>query len=355
MLAPNILTPGLQLYKFTLIEKIGSGNFGNVWKAKDNALDCEIALKILINTNENIINQLHEARVGNRLDHKNLIKIHYADIIQHENLKLICIAMNYIPGGACTTLKCPGNFIAIDTAINLIKNATMGLEHLHHLNFFHNDIKPGNIMVGANGEGILSDYGICSYSPNNAPVCPSSNYLPHCAPEILSQNTISVKTDIYQLGLTLFRMTNNLGLITNKFSQNQTKFREDSQKGKIITDDDYQPFIPPVLKRIIKRAVHHDPNQRYGSALDVRRDLEKIRLNGSWIIDASGNYIGNDDKFNYSFQISKDTHGLYAFNPQKISKRTGHRQNHQKFAQKGLTQKELKKATSEYMLSIVDA
>ena len=111
----------------------------------------------------------------------------------------VVIAMDYYPGGPATNLKNPGNFVPLPQALRVTLDVLRGLEHLHSFNVFHNDIKPENILLGDNGQGILSDYGIVGISLDGKPVAPANWYILHTAPEV--STGIDARTDIFQIGL----------------------------------------------------------------------------------------------------------------------------------------------------------
>jgi serine/threonine protein kinase len=166
-----------------------------------------------------------------------------------------------------------------------------GLEYLHENGYFHCDIKPNNILVGDHGEYLLTDYGITCYSPTHEAVQPRQCYLPHTSPETISNNTYDERTDIYQLGLTAFRLMNGISEIKNDFASDINCFRESVLQGNLITDNKYQAYIPRKIRRIISKAIAINPEDRYQSALEMRRALEQLSLRGTCTSDVNGNII----------------------------------------------------------------
>src|SRR5690606_10037472 len=102
-----------------------------------------------------------------------------------------------------------------------------------------------NILIGANDQGILSDYGISEATGGAASIRPGASYKLHKAPEVVSSNEISAATDIYQVGLTAFRLINGLGLVRDKWSAlGQAEYQNRVVTGDLIAAEDYLPFVP---------------------------------------------------------------------------------------------------------------
>lgn len=210
------LNSGERIYKYELREPLGGGEFGDVWLAHDSSISRDIAVKILA-TDVTINERLREARIGNQLDHQNLVKVHYADVVPHNGHDIVIIAMDYHPNGSILSRVNSRNFMTIPDVIRFMVDILRGLEYLHELNLYHNDIKPHNILVGAGGQGILTDYGISCHSPAGGSAPHRGFYKLHVAPEVLQDGQVNVQTDIYQVGLTAFRLLNGLGLVRAKY------------------------------------------------------------------------------------------------------------------------------------------
>lgn len=309
---------GETIYKYKLVQKLGSGNFSSVWLAKDNSIDADTALKILNPSFQTVAELLEEARIGNKLNHTNLLKIQYADVVPYNGGQLTLIAQEYHPNGSIIGLLNSGNFLELPTVIRLFTDILRGLEHLHSQGFFHNDIKPSNILIGSNNEGILADYGITGASSSAGTAIPKDAYIIHRAPETLTENYIDIQTDIYQTGVTFYRLVNSIGNVKDDFLKyGETKFEELKAKGKIPDIKNYQPFVPQRIKKIINTAVNSDYSKRYSSALEMRRELEKCFYPGFWTMDANGNLIGKGAKYHYRFEIIAKKNSKFDFIPYK--------------------------------------
>ncbi len=274
------LLPGTPVYKYVLKHRIGSGNFGEVWLATDNAVGHDYAIKIL-RPGTPVNQRLREAYIGHRLAHNNLVRVHQADVVNIGGNEFVIIAMDYQPEGSITKLANPSGYIPLPEVIRIGIDILRGLEYLHGENFFHNDIKPENVLIGSSRQGMLGDYGIVGISADGSSVPPPSVYRIHCAPEIVSGVGINAQTDVFQAGMTLFRMLVGLGSLRDKFNKlGEAKYYQAICGATLVTASDFPPYVPNRLRRIVVKALNPNVAERYVSALEMRRDLEKLNYPG---------------------------------------------------------------------------
>ena len=348
------LTSGTQLYKYFLKTKIGGGNFGQVWLAQDLTLMSEVAVKILDESMVTAAESLLEAQVGNRLNHQNVVKVHYADVASLNGVNLVLIAMDYHSNGSILSKLNSGNFIIAPIAISIAIDVLRGLEYLHEQQLFHNDIKPSNILVGLRNEALLTDYGISCVSPGLAPTAAPNAYILHRAPETAANGIISVVTDIYQVGLTLFRMINGIGLISDLMAKvGNPEFEKLKIAGKVPNQDDYKLFIPNDLRRIINKATHFDPSQRYQSALEMRRALEKLKIYGYWDTEPNGDLFGILGKYKFTFSIAK-SNGQFDISSYKESIDTNRKTRISNYSIRVASDAEVNKLMKSFMSSVIN-
>lgn len=345
---------GDQLYKYQLKHHIGGGHFGEVWLAHDLTLSRDVAIKILDENMASVADNLKEAKVGNRLEHTNVIHVHYADVVSTPSGNVVAIAMDYHPNGSATTQLNPSNFMPMTKAIGITIDILRGLEYLHESSLFHNDIKPSNILIGPRGEGILTDYGISCASPGLKPVKAPNAYMLHKAPETITTGNITLSTDIYQVGLTLFRLLNGIGVIRDlRNSVGNEKFEELKTQGKVPRKQDYLPFIPPPVSRVIGKATKANPVERFQSALDMRRALEAIAIAGYWTTDSTGQYLGVSGNQTFRFSQGKNKNG-YKFDAFRTRLENGNETRIAKMSGSNLNSNDLKIHKNAFMLSVVN-
>jgi eukaryotic-like serine/threonine-protein kinase len=354
MALPFVIPPGTRLYKYDLTNRIGGGDFGDVWLANDIAVNKEVAVKILEAATVTVDERLTEARIGNQLTHQNLVKVHYADVVSYNHIDLVFIVMDYQPAGSVLGKLNPGNFLSIPDAKSCLIDILRGLEYLHELGLYHSDIKPNNILCGANGEHLLTDYGISCHSPTLGPVAPRNAYGLHIAPEVLAAGQIDGHTDIYQVGLTAFRLLNTIGSLRDKYNRiGDAAYIDLVKRGRLIESAEYQPFIPRSLKTIINKSISVNPADRFGSALEMRRALEALSFPGYWSCDATGRHIGHCGGHQFHFDELALPGGLFNFRAFKTNGTSGRVTNVSAYSGNRLTRIQADDSKKKFMQFVV--
>lgn len=346
---------GDNVYKFTLIKKLG-GNFGEVWHANDNSINKEVALKILEPSFETIAKLLDEARIGNKFNHKNLLPIHYADVTTIGSKTYTLISQEYYKNGAITNQLNSHNFLPLPKVLKALQEILFGLEYLHNSGFYHNDIKPGNILIDDQNNAVLADYGIAGFSPNITPITPKNSYKVHRAPETAGgAPIISIHSDIYQVGCTAYRLLNGITHLKNEFyALGSIEYENEKAKGRIPNSKNYQPFVPSRLKTIINKSLNINPEQRYSSALEMRRKLEKLHFPGYWTIDSESKLLGIGQKYLYQFEIEAKPGEVFNLYANKKNKVSGNITKVRDFTKRNMTKKEMEKLHNEFISWVVN-
>ena len=337
--------PGDIIYKYELKTRIGGGNFGEVWLSIDKTLNSICAVKLLSQNNISIDDRLFEAQIGNRLVHPNVVNIKYADVISFGSPieTVVAIAMPFYKNKSVTSQLNSQNFLDTKRAIKCLIDVLRGLEYLHENGYYHCDIKPNNILVGDHGEYVLTDYGITCYSPHHKAVEPRQVYFPHIAPETIEGNTYDERTDIYQLGLTAFRLLNGISEIKRDFFSDRSLFNEKVSKGKLISNTTYQPYVPKKIRRIINKATALNPQDRFQTALDMRRALEQISLFGNCSADSSGNIIITNSIYEHRYETVPKSDKVLDFFVYKKNTNSGRETKATRYCCKNVKVKDIKK------------
>lgn len=354
MALPFVITPGTQVYKYQLTARIGGGGFGDVWLANDRAVNKQVALKILEAATVSVDERLTEARIGHQLTHQNPVKVHYADVVPHNGINLVLIVMDYQAAGSVLGKLNPGNFLTIPEAKSCLIDILRGLEYLHELGLYHSDIKPNNILCGANGEHLLTDYGISCHSPTLGPVAPRNAYRLHIAPEVLGAMQIDGHTDIYQVGLTAFRLLNGIGCLHDKYNRlGDPAYIDLVQRGRLIEASEYRPFIPRSLRNIVNKAISVNPADRYRSTLDMRRALEGLAFPGYWTCAATGELIGHSGGHQFHFEELALPGRLFNFNALKTNGSSGRATKVAAYSGKRVTRAQTNDLKKKFMQFVV--
>lgn len=352
-LVPAALTPGMDLYKYRLLSRIGGGSFGEVWLARDLAVQRDYAIKIL-QPGVAVDERLQEAQIGNRLSHNNLVYIHQADVVPVLGDHAVILAMDYYPNGSVETLANPARYLPLPVVLRIVRDVLQGLEYLHARGFYHNDIKPGNILRGEQGQARLSDYGITGISSDGAPVAAPSAYVLHRAPEVIATGNIGVSSDIFQVGMTLARLLIHLDHLQSvRAAVGLAQYAQDIASGKLLQAKDFGSHIPAAVRRVILKAVHPDPGQRYLSALEMRRSLEKLNYPGFWTVDAAGNEVGVAGGYHFSVSVVPVAGGKFDVICSKHNVASGNTQRVSQFCQRGLNRKQAEAGVAAFKKFVV--
>ena len=272
---------GLELSHYRIIEKIGSGGMGVVFRAHDAHLNREVAIKMLSPgtlTDEGARKHLHkEALALSKLNHPNIATVHDFDTKKGVDF----LVMEYIPG---TTLsdKLAAGPLPEKEVLRLGVQLSDGLAAAHEHGVVHRDLKPGNLRLTSDGRLKILDFGIAKQwrPPAETTITEislqthaMSGTLPYMAPEQFSGEGVDARTDIHGAGFVLYEMATG-----------QRPFAE-VQSGQLIGALLRRPPIPPTtlnpkvsaeLERIIGKCVEKEPENRYQSAKELAIDLRRL-------------------------------------------------------------------------------
>lgn len=267
--------------KFTLgpyrvIDSIGAGGMGEVYKAEHTVMGREVAIKVLPRSRsspEAIANFLKEIRTQAQLDHENLVRAY--DAGQDGNVHFL--VTEYVPGTDLRRLIRKEGKLSIQEAAYIMYQAARGLEYAHSRGLVHRDIKPGNVLVTPEGKTKLSDLGLAEFfdeetsvdSATPGKVVGTADYLP---PEvILGTSAPTPLGDIYSLGCTLYyTVTGKVpfpGGSTRDKARNHVKTPPlDPRRLNPDLDDDFVDLIADMIAK--------NPSERTQTAAEVAKRLE---------------------------------------------------------------------------------
>ncbi|MBJ8554224.1 MULTISPECIES: serine/threonine-protein kinase [Acinetobacter] len=290
----------LELTKYDLIEYIGNGAFGVVYQAHDRALNAIKAVKILKAHNpDDVISQLEEAQILHKCKHKNIVLVNEANIYEIDSIPHIVIDMEYLSDGSLEQ-AINNRSLSINVSIQIIMDALFGLEHAHFIGVLHRDIKPANILLSGN-IGKLSDFGLATILGERS-AGSSNGYVTHLPPEFFFEKNTTELTDVFAMGMTLFRAVNYV-----KDWDNVIESIDDHidlvHSGGLVSKIGYKPFIPTKLIRIINKAISPNPDKRYQSAREFCNTLAKLRPNIDWRLESDTSFIGNKANDIYHIEL----------------------------------------------------
>ncbi|SMD46367.1 Serine/threonine protein kinase [Aquiflexum balticum DSM 16537] len=287
---------------FEFIKRLGSGYFGEVWKVKDTGLNSTFALKLI--PPEKVINPKNfyqEAQTLKAAEHENIVEVYETGELDDGR---IYVKMEFLSNGSLED-EASGAYVPLSRTKRLMIDLLRGLEHAHSKKILHRDIKPANIMIGNSGEGKLSDFGLAlpDIKMVDVSVLKKYQYWMHLAPEVNSLTDYTYLSDIYSCGMTLYRLVNGDSFLP---PLTISELRIKALEGKFPDRKLYRDFIPVSLKKLINKAMHVEPKERFSSAEQMRHALEKIELNHNWLENKLSNgYRWRSSQSGKLIQLSK--------------------------------------------------
>jgi serine/threonine protein kinase/tetratricopeptide (TPR) repeat protein len=267
---------GETISHYKIIEKLGEGGMGVVYKAEDTKLRRSVALKFLPpelhRDPEATARFIHEAQATSSLQHTNICTIHDTD--QSDDGRMF-IAMDLYRGETLKK-KIERGLLGVDEAIEIASQVAQGLAEAHKHGIIHRDIKPANILITDAGVAKILDFGLAKLSGRTVLTKAGMTFgtMAYSSPEQATGGAVDHRTDIWSLGVMLYEM------ITG-----QLPFRGDYDQAIIYqainaepeSAQTLRPDTPAELPSIIAKAMQKDPQKRYQSADEMKADLGQLQ------------------------------------------------------------------------------
>ncbi|HKW67975.1 MAG TPA: protein kinase [Terriglobales bacterium] len=275
--------PGVTLGHYQVLEKIGAGGMGEVYRARDEHLDRDVAIKILspgVLADELSRKRFHkEAMALSKLNHPNIATIYDFDTQQGVDF----LVMEYIAGSALSDKLAKGPLPEADT-LRLGFQLAEGLVAAHEHGVIHRDLKPGNLRLTHDGRLKVLDFGLAKLRhPVTATAATETcsegqgiiGTLPYMAPEQLSGEEVDERTDIHAVGLVLYEMaTGQRPFAGVAPSQIIAAILRHSPAPPTMQN----PGISVELERIIGKCLEKEPGNRYQTARELGIDLRRLAM-----------------------------------------------------------------------------
>lgn len=259
---------------YEILEFIGAGGMGKVFKVRNVISDRIEAMKVLLpelTAQDELIKRfLNEIKMLATLDHPNIAALHTASTIQGQ----FVMVMEYVEGTTIAKVLESGP-ITVNQAVNYAQQVLSALNYAHAKGIIHRDIKPANMMLTGDGTIKLMDFGIARSNKDSGMTMVGTTLgsLYYMSPEQVKGEAIDGRSDLYALGISLYEMvTGRKPFEAGTDYSIMAAHLKEPPKPPI----EFRPDLPPALNEIILIAVAKDPAQRFQSADAMRHALENV-------------------------------------------------------------------------------
>ncbi len=259
---------------YRILEKLGEGGMGVVYKAIDTSLERQVAIKVLsseLSSNPELVQRFRaEARAQANLNHTNLATL-YAFLVQDGSAAMV---MEFIDGETFEQMILRRGPIPSEEAIPLFKQALLGIGYAHRAGIVHRDIKPSNLMVNRYGIVKVMDFGIAKVMGARGMTKTGTQMGTgwYMSPEQVLNKSVDIRSDIYSLGITLYQM-----LSANVPFQGDSDFAIMSQQVNSPPPPPtrFYPYIARSIEDAVLKALEKHPDARFQTVEEFGLALER--------------------------------------------------------------------------------
>jgi serine/threonine protein kinase len=257
--------------RYRVVGLLGRGGMGEVYRAEDLTLEQPVALKFLpeaLSADEAALARFRrEVRVARQISHTNVCRVY--DIGEAQGMHFL--SMEYIRGEELSSVLKRFGRLPADKATDIARQICAGLAAAHDAGVLHRDLKPANVMIDENGDVRITDFGLAGLVEEFGEGVALEGTPEYMSPEQLAGRELTVKSDVYSLGLVLYeiftgRKAFSAGTLTEILRLRKTVTMPDSLSS-IVRD------VDPHIERVIERCLAADPKDRPASALQVAAAL----------------------------------------------------------------------------------
>ena len=256
--------------RYRIIALLGKGGMGEVYRADDLTLGQPVALKFLPESlagNPDALARFrNEVRVARQVSHPNVCRVYDVGEVEGH----FFLSMEYVDGEDLASLLRRIGRIPYDKALEIARRLCAGLAAAHDKGVLHRDLKPSNIMLDGRGQVLLTDFGLAGLAGDFSGGDVSSGTPAYMAPEQLAGMSVSVRSDIYALGLVLYEIFTGKRPFEASSMTELLRVRKQTAPSSLTT---LVRDLDPAVERVILRCLESDPAKRPPSALAVAAAL----------------------------------------------------------------------------------
>lgn len=267
---------GRRIGRYELLAEIGRGGMGVVYRARQPGLDREVAVKVLASgpfAARQFVDRLRtEAAVLSRLHHPGIVTVHEVGVADGQPF----LVMELVPGGSLAE-QVAERPLPPKAAAELVWRVALAIQHAHAAGVWHRDLKPGNILLGADGRPCVTDFGLAKLADTDSGLTLSGQTLGtpgYLAPEQVdsSLHEIGPWTDVYALGAVLYHLLT--GRPVFKAASVRETFHQ-TLASEPAPPRTLNPGVPPDLEVICLKCLAKEPARRYPTAAALAEDLQR--------------------------------------------------------------------------------
>jgi eukaryotic-like serine/threonine-protein kinase len=278
LLAPTASTrgetrfvPGVLLgSRYRIVALLGKGGMGEVYRADDMKLGQPVALKFLppgFDTKPDRLQRfLKEVRTARQVSHANVCRVYDAGEADGQHF----LSMEYVDGEDLASLLRRIGHLPKDKAIQIARQLCAGLAAAHEIGVLHRDLKPANIMIDGRGRARITDFGLAALTEEIGTGEIYAGTPAYMAPEQLAGREVSVRSDLYSLGLVLYELFTGTRAFKASSAEELRRLQSDATP---VSPSSLLEGFDPMVERVILRCLDPEPARRPASALSVAAAL----------------------------------------------------------------------------------
>ncbi len=264
-------TPGTTLAKrYRIVGLLGKGGMGEVYRADDLKLGQPVALKFLtekLSQDKAMLARFHsEVSMAHRVTHPNVCRVHDIGEVTASSGNLHFLSMEYVDGEDLSSLLRRIGRLPSDKAVEIANQLCAGLAAAHEAGVLHRDLKPANVMLDGKGRVRITDFGLAGFAEQIKGQEVFAGTPAYMAPEQFAGKEVTVKSDLYALGLVLYEIFTGKRVFEAASLHELQQMHESSSP---TNPSNWVKDIDPLVERVILRCLEKDPTKRLASAKQV--------------------------------------------------------------------------------------